>query len=200
MFNHPNFFVSDVAEYAQNIGAQADGKKVMAFFPSWTPRTGKCAICSLPWRRWHRHPPARRRPPTFRYRLTSLARPTPSSASPRTRKAARPTALPKQNQDAAELLAQRLEPAVVHRPGRPPVLCCRSSARTPIATCPLKTPASNGRNAMRRSRPCAHPFRRRTLTPQRQNLACDNLSFNPWHGDRRAPADWGHQSAAQGRV
>jgi catalase len=39
MFNHPNFFVSDVAEYRQNVAAQADGKKVMAFFPGWNPRT-----------------------------------------------------------------------------------------------------------------------------------------------------------------
>ena len=39
MFSHPNFFVSDVAEYAQNIGAQADGKKVMAFFPKADPRS-----------------------------------------------------------------------------------------------------------------------------------------------------------------
>ena len=39
MFNHPNFFVSDVAEYRQNIAAQADGKKVLAFFPSWDPRS-----------------------------------------------------------------------------------------------------------------------------------------------------------------
>ena len=39
MFNHPNFFVSDVAEYRQNIGAQSDGKKVLAFFPSPDPRT-----------------------------------------------------------------------------------------------------------------------------------------------------------------
>ena len=39
MFNHPNFFVSDVAEYHQNIAAQADGKKVLAFFPSWDPRS-----------------------------------------------------------------------------------------------------------------------------------------------------------------
>ena len=33
MFSHPNFFVSDVAEYRQNVAAQADGKKLMAFFP-----------------------------------------------------------------------------------------------------------------------------------------------------------------------
>ncbi|MGF0242458.1 catalase family protein [Rhodococcus sp. IEGM1300] len=39
MFSHPNFFVSDVAEYRQNVAAQADGKKVMAFFPGWDPRT-----------------------------------------------------------------------------------------------------------------------------------------------------------------
>ncbi len=39
MFSHPNFFVSDVAEYRQNIAAQADGKQVMAFFPSWNPRS-----------------------------------------------------------------------------------------------------------------------------------------------------------------
>lgn len=38
MFSHPNFFVSDVAEYRQNVAAQADGKKIMAFFPGWDPR------------------------------------------------------------------------------------------------------------------------------------------------------------------
>ncbi|WP_077048889.1 catalase family protein [Pseudomonas sp. KK4] len=37
MFSHPNFFVSDVAEYRQNISAQADGKKMLAFFPGWNP-------------------------------------------------------------------------------------------------------------------------------------------------------------------
>ncbi|MHC8325754.1 catalase family protein [Pseudomonas sp. LB1P83] len=39
MFSHPNFFVSDVAEYRQNVAAQADGKKLTAFFPGWDPRT-----------------------------------------------------------------------------------------------------------------------------------------------------------------
>ena len=39
MFSHPNFFVSDVSEYRQNVAAQADGKKLMAFFPGWDPRT-----------------------------------------------------------------------------------------------------------------------------------------------------------------
>ncbi|POF41983.1 catalase [Pseudomonas laurylsulfativorans] len=38
MFSHPNFFVSNVAEYRQNVAAQADGKKMMAFFPGWDPR------------------------------------------------------------------------------------------------------------------------------------------------------------------
>lgn len=39
MFNQPLFFVSDVAEYQSNFAAQAEGKKVQAFFPSWDPRT-----------------------------------------------------------------------------------------------------------------------------------------------------------------
>ena len=47
MFSHPNFFVSDVAEYRQNVAAQADGKKVMAFFPGWDPAPGRFVTCSL---------------------------------------------------------------------------------------------------------------------------------------------------------
>ncbi|WP_193452351.1 catalase family protein [Pseudomonas nitroreducens] len=39
MFNHPVFFVRDVAEYRQNFAAQASGQKVAAFFPSWKPST-----------------------------------------------------------------------------------------------------------------------------------------------------------------
>lgn len=39
MFSHPNFFVSDVAEYRQNVAAQADGQKMLAFFPEWDPRS-----------------------------------------------------------------------------------------------------------------------------------------------------------------
>jgi catalase len=39
MFSHPNFFVSNVAEYRQNVAAQADGKKMMAFFPGRDPRS-----------------------------------------------------------------------------------------------------------------------------------------------------------------
>jgi hypothetical protein len=39
MFNHPAFFVRDVAEYKSNFAAQADGKKALAFFPSWNPTT-----------------------------------------------------------------------------------------------------------------------------------------------------------------
>ncbi|CAI8929406.1 Catalase [Pseudomonas sp. IT-P253] len=39
MFSHPNFFVSDVTEYRQNVSAQADGETLKAFFPGWDPRT-----------------------------------------------------------------------------------------------------------------------------------------------------------------
>ena len=39
MFNHPVFFVRDVAEYRQNFAAQASGHKVLAFFPGLDPRS-----------------------------------------------------------------------------------------------------------------------------------------------------------------
>lgn len=39
MFNHPVFFVRDVAEYRSNFAAQAQGKKALAFFPSIDPRS-----------------------------------------------------------------------------------------------------------------------------------------------------------------
>jgi catalase len=34
MFNHPSFFVRDVAQYRQNFAARANGAKIMAFFPT----------------------------------------------------------------------------------------------------------------------------------------------------------------------
>ena len=34
MSKHPTFFVRDVAEYKQNFAAQANGQKILAFFPS----------------------------------------------------------------------------------------------------------------------------------------------------------------------
>ncbi|SDH80768.1 catalase family protein [Pseudomonas panipatensis] len=39
MFNHPVFFIRDVAEYQQNFAAQARGQRLLAFFPSWNPST-----------------------------------------------------------------------------------------------------------------------------------------------------------------
>ncbi|TYP64431.1 catalase [Stutzerimonas stutzeri] len=47
MFNHPVFFVRDVAEYRSNFAAQAQGQKVLAFFQVWTRAAGSCATCSL---------------------------------------------------------------------------------------------------------------------------------------------------------
>lgn len=94
MFNHPNFFVSDVAEYRQNVAAQADGKRSEPFSPAGTHAPGRSATCSLPWPPCHRPRPARRKPAIFRFRPTSSAAPTPSSASRRTPTAARCTTCP----------------------------------------------------------------------------------------------------------
>jgi hypothetical protein len=45
MFNHPVFFVRDVAEYRQNFNAQANGQKVGAFFPGLDPRSWEIPVC-----------------------------------------------------------------------------------------------------------------------------------------------------------
>jgi len=92
MFNHPNFFVSDVAEYQQNIAAQATARKSAHSSLGGIRAPGRYGICSSPWRPCHRPRPARPRPPTTRSRPTSSAMPTPNSGSCRTPRVARPTA------------------------------------------------------------------------------------------------------------
>jgi len=91
MFSHPNFFVSNVAEYRQNVAAQAEGKKMMAFFPGWDPRSWQVRHLLLPWRHCpllHQAQPGRR---TFRFHPTNSVRPMRSSGSCPIRTVALPT-------------------------------------------------------------------------------------------------------------
>ncbi len=109
MFSHPNFFVSDVAEYAQNIGAQADGKKVLAFFPKARP----AQLAGTPSVYRPGDPGPRTGEPDADHVLFRIAlqvrrgqRQVPRGAP--TRKAARITSLPKQNQDLPNFLRSAL--------------------------------------------------------------------------------------------
>lgn len=182
MFNHPNFFVSDVAEYRQNIGAQADGKKVMAFFPSWNPKDWQVrhlfiALATLS--------PAPASPTQTTYFSVSPYK--FGSVNAKFRVAPDPErcpayTLPEQNQALPNFLRQ----ALTRQLSTDRVPACfvlqiqRQNANRymPIEDTSIEWQTSDA------------PFETVALinvpaqdfdTP-RQNLTCDNLSFNPWHG------------------
>jgi len=182
MFSHPNFFVSDVAEYQQNIDAQADGKQVLAFFPSWNPTT---------WQVRH-----------LFIALATLA-PAPSSPTQTTyfsvspykfgndnakfRVAPDPQScpeyvLPKQNED----LPNFLRSALTQQLSTDRVPACfvlqiqRQNAHLymPIEDTSIEWKESDAPfQTVARIRIPAQDFD--TLE---QNIACDNQSFSPWHG------------------
>ena len=182
MFNHPNFFVSDVAEYRQNIGAQADGQKVMAFFPSPDPRSWQIRHLFIALATLAPPPPSPTQTTYFsvspykfgaanaKYRVA----PDPDSCPAYT--------LPAQN----EALPNFLRSALNQQLSRDRVPACfvlqiqRQNANRymPIEDTSIEWKESDA------------PFEtvaRVTIPAQDfdtpgENLACDNLSFNPWHG------------------
>ena len=182
MFNHPNFFVSDVAEYRQNIGAQADGQKVMAFFPSLDPRSWQIRHLFIALATLAPPPPSPTQTTYFsvspykfgaanaKYRVA----PDPDSCPAYT--------LPAQN----EALPNFLRSALNQQLSRDRVPACfvlqiqRQNANRymPIEDTSIEWKESDA------------PFEtvaRVTIPAQDfdtpgENLACDNLSFNPWHG------------------
>ena len=182
MFNHPNFFVSDVAEYRQNIGAQADGKKVMAFFPSWNPKDWQVrhlfiALATLS--------PAPASPTQTTYFSVSPYK--FGSVNAKFRVAPDPErcpayTLPAQNQALPNFLRQ----ALTRQLSTDRVPACfvlqiqRQNANRymPIEDTSIEWQTSDAPfETVARINVPAQDFD----TP-RQNLTCDNLSFNPWHG------------------
>lgn len=182
MFSHPNFFVSDVAEYRQNIGAQADGKQVLAFFPSWNPGTWQVrhlfiALATLA--------PAPISPTQTTYFSVSPYKfgndnakfrvaPDPQSCPE--------YALPKQNED----LPNFLRGALAQQLSTDRVPACfvlqvqRQNAHLymPIEDTSIEWKESDAPfQTVARIRIPAQDFD--TLE---QNIACDNQSFSPWHG------------------
>ena len=182
MFNHPNFFVSDVAEYRQNIGAQADGQKVMAFFPTWDPRSWQIrhlfiALATLA--------PAPASPTQTTYFSVSPYK--FGAANAKYRVAPDPDSCPAYTLPAQnEALPNFLRSALNQQLSRDRVPACfvlqiqRQNANRfmPIEDTSIEWKESDA------------PFETVAIvkvpaqdfdTP-RENLACDNLSFNPWHG------------------
>lgn len=182
MFNHPNFFVSDVAEYRQNVAAQADGKKVMAFFPGWDPRTWQVrhlfiALATLS--------PAPASPTQTTYFSVSPYKfgeanakfrviPDPDNCPAYT--------LPTQNQNLPNFLRSALNQQL-STDRVPACFALQIQRQDPGQYMPIEDTSIEWRErdapfeTVARIKLPAQDFD----TPA-QNLQCDNLSFNPWFG------------------
>lgn len=182
MFSHPNFFVSDVAEYRQNVAAQADGKKVAAFFPGWNP---------LDWQVRHLFialatlAPAPASPTQTTYFSVSPYKFGSANAKFRVAPdlASCPAyTLPDQNQNLPNFLRSALNQQL--STDRMPVCFVLQIQRQatdkymPIEDTSIEWRESDAAfETVARIKVPAQDFDLPAL-----NLQCDNLSFNPWFG------------------
>ncbi|ANI61635.1 catalase family protein [Pseudomonas sp. GR 6-02] len=182
MFNHPNFFVSDVAEYRQNVAAQAEGKTIMAFFPAWDPRTWQVrhlfiALATLS--------PAPASPTQTTYFSVSPYKfgeanvkfrviPDPESCPTYT--------LPTQNQNLPNFLRSALNQQL-STDRVPACFVLQIQRQDPGQYMPIEDTSIEWRErdapfeTVARIKLPAQDFDTPAL-----NLQCDNLSFNPWFG------------------
>jgi hypothetical protein len=182
MFSHPNFFVSDVAEYRQNVAAQADGKKAMAFFPSLDPRSWQVrhlfiALATLS--------PAPQSPTRTTYFSVSPYKFGEANAKFRVMpdpQSCPPYDLPGQNRK----LPNFLRSALYQQLSTDRIPACfvlqiqrqDASKYMPIEDTSIEWQESDAPfQTVARVKVPAQDFD----TPA-QNLQCDNLSFNPWFG------------------
>ena len=182
MFSHPNFFVSDVAEYRQNVAAQADGKKVMAFFPGWDPRTWQVRHLFIALATLSPPPESPTRTTYFSvspYKFGEASAkfrvmPDPDNCPAYT--------LPKQNQDLPNFLRSALNQQL-STDRVPACFVLQIQRQDANKYMPIEDTSIEWREQ-------DSPFQtvaRITLPPQdfdtpALNLQCDNLSFNPWFG------------------
>ncbi|POA28071.1 MULTISPECIES: catalase family protein [unclassified Pseudomonas] len=182
MFNHPNFFVSNVAEYRQNVAAQADGKQVMAFFPSWDPRSWQVrhlfiALATLA--------PAPASPTQSTYFSVSPYK--FGTANAKFRVAPDPDScpdytLPAQNQALPNFLRSALNQQL-STDRVPACFVLQIQRQDPTRYMPIEDTSIEWRESdapfetVARIRIPAQDFDTPAL-----NLQCDNQSFNPWFG------------------
>lgn len=181
MFNHPAFFVRDVAEYKSNFAAQADGKKVMAFFPSWNPNTWEIRHLIIALKTLS---PAPETPVATTY--NSIAPFKLGEHNIKYRVIPQPEAcpeyqLPEQNQDLPNFLRNALyQQLSLDRV--PACFALQVQRQNPEYYMPIEDPSVEWSEAI-------SPFETvatikvpaQDFDSREQNLFCDNLSFNPWH-------------------
>jgi catalase len=182
MFNHPNFFVSDVAEYRQNVAAQADGKKAMAFFPSLDPRTWQIrhlfiALATLS------PPPASPIQTTY----FSVSPYKFGEANAKFRVAPDPDScpaytLPAQNQDLPNFLRSALNQQL-STDRVPACFVLQIQRQDPSKYMPIEDTSIEWQESDAPFETVAHiKVPAQDFDTPKLNLACDNQSFNPWFG------------------
>ncbi len=181
MFNHPAFFVRDVAEYKSNFAAQADGQKVLAFFPSWNPSTWEIRHMIIALKTLS---PAPETPLATTY--NSIAPFKLGEHNIKYRVIPQPEAcpeyqLPEQNQDLPNFLRNALyQQLSLDRV--PACFALQVQRQNAEYYMPIEDPSVEWNEAI-------SPFETvatikvpaQDFDSREQNLFCDNLSFNPWH-------------------
>lgn len=181
MFNHPAFFVRDVAEYKSNFAAQADGKKVLAFFPDWNPMNWEIRHLVIALKTLSPAPetpvattynsiaPYKLGPLNIKYRVIPNPTACPSYS------------LPKQNQDLPNFLRNALyQQLSLDR--APACFALQVQQQNPEHFMPIEDPSVEWDESI-------SPFQTvatievpaQDFDSREQNLLCDNLSYNPWH-------------------
>ena len=181
MFNHPAFFVRDVAEYRSNFAAQADGKKILAFFPSWDPRSWEFRHLVIALKTLAPAPqspvqntynsiaPFKLGPLNIKYRVI----PAPENC---------PTyALPAPNTDLPNFLRGALyQQLSLDR--TPACFALQVQRQNPAHYMPIEDPSVEWDEALAPFETVATiKVPAQDFDSTEQNLFCDNLSFNPWH-------------------
>jgi hypothetical protein len=181
MFNHPVFFVRDVAEYRSNFAAQADGKKVLAFFPSWDPRSWEIRHLTIALKTLAPAPqspvattynsiaPFKLGPHNIKYRVI----PAPENC-PQYR-------LPAPNTDLPNFLRSALyQQLSLDR--APACFALQVQRQNPSYYMPIEDPSVEWDEAISPYETVASiQLPAQDFDSTEQNRFCDNLSFNPWH-------------------
>ncbi|MBS7660335.1 catalase family protein [Pseudomonas lalucatii] len=181
MFNHPVFFVRDVAEYRSNFAAQADGKKALAFFPSWDPRSWELRHLIIALKTLAPAPqspvattynsiaPFKLGPHNIKYRVIPAPENCPDYD------------LPAPNTDLPNFLRSALyQQLSLDRV--PACFALQVQKQNPAHYMPIEDPSVEWDEALAPYETVANiQLPAQDFDSTEQNLFCDNLSFNPWH-------------------
>lgn len=181
MFNHPAFFVRDVAEYKSNFAAQAEGKKALAFFPGWNPQSWEIRHLIIALKTLAPAPqspvettynsiaPFKLGPHNIKFRVIPAPENCPDYA------------LPTPNRDLPNFLRNALyQQLSLDRV--PACFALQIQRQNPAHYMPIEDPSVEWDESIAAFETVATiQLPAQDFDSSEQNLFCDNLAFNPWH-------------------